>query len=97
MAMKSVFWRGGSRKVVRLIVTTQLKMEDVCTLCNIIEKIWWKKVIKTERGGFGNLFKFQITLAQACKNISTYLCKHPYIAIIKGNEIYDYNFICIMH
>jgi len=96
MVMGGVFWRGESREVVRLIVTTQLEMEDVCILCNIIENFWWKKIIKTERGGFNNFFKFQIALAQSCENISIYLCKHPNIAIVKRSEIYDYNFICIM-
>jgi len=45
-----VSWRGGSQEVIKLISTTQLKMEDVYIIYNVIEIIWWKKVTKIKKG-----------------------------------------------
>ncbi len=40
VVMGGVFWRSGSQEVIKPIITTQLKMEDTCILCNVIKKIW---------------------------------------------------------
>jgi hypothetical protein len=46
-------------------------MEDVCNLCNVIEKKFPKKVTKPKRRRPFGPFKLQMALAQLCKNIST--------------------------
>ncbi len=53
VAMGAMSWRGGSSKVARPIISTRLKMEDVCILCNVIEILWWRKVTKTKKKGGG--------------------------------------------
>ncbi len=54
------------------MATTQLKMEDVCSLCNVIESFCQKKVTKTKKEGRAfSPFKIQMALAQLCKNTST--------------------------
>jgi hypothetical protein len=40
---------GGSREVVRSTAVAQLKMEDACSFCNVIEFFCRKKVTKIER------------------------------------------------
>jgi hypothetical protein len=47
-----VSWRGGSWELVKPTVTIQLKMEEVCILCNVIEILWQNKVTKIERCAF---------------------------------------------
>jgi hypothetical protein len=44
--MGNVSWSGGSREVVK----PKLKMEDVYSLCNVIEFFCQRKVTKIERG-----------------------------------------------
>jgi hypothetical protein len=83
VVMKGVFWWGGSQEVARPITTAWLKMEDSCILCIAIEFFSRKRIIKTKRGRPYNLFKLQITLAQSCKNIWTYLCKHSNISNVE--------------
>ncbi len=60
--MGGVFWRGGSRKVVRPTTTAWLRMEDVYIFCNVIKKIYWKKVTKIEKGGPSSPCKLQMEL-----------------------------------
>jgi hypothetical protein len=56
--MGDVSWKGGSQKVVKLITTTtQLKMADACSLCNVIEFFCLKKITKIEKGGPSSPFK----------------------------------------
>jgi len=38
-----VSWRGGSQEVVKPTTITQIKMEDVCILCNVIEIFYEQK------------------------------------------------------
>jgi hypothetical protein len=61
-------------------------MEDACTLCNVIKKIYQGKVTKIEKGGPSGPFKLQMSLAQLCKNTSTCLCKHPNTSTTKGRN-----------
>jgi len=44
-------WRGGSWEVAKLTTTVQLKMEDSCIICNVIEIFCWRKVTKIEEEG----------------------------------------------
>jgi hypothetical protein len=78
MVMGSAFWKGGSHEVARPIAIIQLKMEDACILCNVIEIFWWKKVTKTKRGGPSGPLKFHMawyncvkTYQFFCLNIQT--------------------------
>jgi hypothetical protein len=62
--MGGVFWKGGSQEVVRPMAIAQLKMEDVCILCNVIKNFYEKKVIKIERWEPSKVLlepKFEIT------------------------------------
>jgi hypothetical protein len=54
------------------MATTQLKMEDGCNLCNVIEFFCQRKVTKTKRERPFGPCKLQMTLAQLCKNSSAY-------------------------
>jgi hypothetical protein len=47
--MGGAFSRGGSWEVARPTATAQLKMEDVCILCNVIEKKFTEKSNKDKR------------------------------------------------
>jgi len=58
-------------------------MEDAYILCNVIETFWWRKVTKVERWGPFAPFKFQMALAQLCKNTLACLCKQPNTSIAK--------------
>jgi hypothetical protein len=49
MVMGGVFWKGGSQEVAKPMAIAQLKMEDTCIFCNVIETFWQRKVIKVER------------------------------------------------
>jgi hypothetical protein len=40
MVMGSVSWKGESWDVAMLSTVAQLKIEDVCILCNVIEFFW---------------------------------------------------------
>jgi hypothetical protein len=84
--MGGVSWRGGSREVVKFMATTQLKMEDACIFCNVIETFWRRKMTKVERWGPFVPFKLQMALAQSCKNTLACLCKQPNITIVKGRN-----------
>ncbi len=86
MEMKGVFERGGSQEIPRPMATTQLKMEDACRLCNVIEFFCQRKIIKTKRGKPSSPLKLQMVLAHLCKNTSTCLCRRPYTPIVKGNN-----------
>jgi hypothetical protein len=61
--MQNLSWGGGSQELTKPTTTTQLKMKDVCSLCNVIECFCWRKIIKIERGGPSSPFKLQMTLA----------------------------------
>jgi hypothetical protein len=63
MEMGDVSWRGGSQEVAKPTTTIQLKMEDSCSLCNVIEIFCQKKVTKTKRNGPFGPFKLQMALA----------------------------------
>jgi hypothetical protein len=67
--MGDVSSRIGSQEVARPIAIASLKMEDACTLCNVIKFFCQGKVTKIERGGPSGLFKLQMSLAQLCKNM----------------------------
>jgi hypothetical protein len=56
--MGGVFWKGGSQELVKPTTTTQLKMEDTCIFCNVIEFFWQKKVTKVKIWRFFSPFKF---------------------------------------
>jgi hypothetical protein len=43
--------------------TTQLKMEDACSLYNVIEFFCQRKVTKTKRKGPSSPFKLEMALA----------------------------------
>jgi len=81
--MGSVSWRGGSREVVKPMVTARFKMEDACILCNVIENFWWKKMTKVERWRPFGPFELQMAFAQPCKNTLICLCKQPNTSIAK--------------
>jgi len=49
--MGGVSWWGGSQDVVKPIATAQLKMEDACNLCNVIECFCQRKLTKTKKKG----------------------------------------------
>ncbi len=53
---------GGSWKVAKPIAIAQLKMEDACILCSVIEIFWQRKVTKIGRGGPFSPLKLQMTL-----------------------------------
>ncbi len=78
--------RDGSREVVRLMAITQLKMEDACSLCNMIEFFCQKKVTKTKRRRPFGPFQLQMALAQLCKNTFACLCRHSNTSITKGKN-----------
>jgi hypothetical protein len=61
--MGGVSWKDGSWKVVKPMAIIRLKMEDDYILCNVIKKIWQKKVIKVEIWGPFVPFKLQMALA----------------------------------
>jgi hypothetical protein len=84
--MGGVSWRGGSQEVIKLTTTTQLKMEDTCILCNVIKTFWHKKMTKVEKWEPFVPFKFQMALAQSCKNTLACLCKQPNTSIAKGRN-----------
>jgi hypothetical protein len=52
----------------------------------MIEIICQRKVTKIERGVPFGPFKFQMALAQLCKNTSIYLCRHLNTSIAKGRN-----------
>jgi len=58
-------------------------MKDACSPYNVIEFFYQKKVTKPKKGRPFGPFKLQMALAQLCKNISTYLCKHQNTSIAK--------------
>jgi hypothetical protein len=60
--MGGVFWRGGSQEVIKPTASAQLKMEDTCILCNVIETFWRRKVTKVEKWGPFVPFKLQMAL-----------------------------------
>jgi hypothetical protein len=66
------------------MTTAQLKMEDVCIFCNVIETFWQRKMTKVERWGPFGTFKLQMALAQSCKNTSACLCKQPNTQLLRG-------------
>ncbi len=84
--MGGAFSRGGSWEVARPTAIAQLKMEDVCNLCNVIEKNLQRKVTKTKGGGLFVPLKFHMALAQLCNNTSTCLSKNPNSSIAKGRK-----------
>jgi hypothetical protein len=43
VSMGGVFQKDASWKVVTLMITIWLKMENVCIFCNVIQIFWWKK------------------------------------------------------
>jgi hypothetical protein len=43
MVMEGVSWRSGSQEVAKPMTTSQLKMEDACIFCNVIEFFLTKK------------------------------------------------------
>jgi hypothetical protein len=49
--MGVVSLKGGSQEVVKLMATTQFKMEDVCNFCNVTENFCLRKVTKTKDEG----------------------------------------------
>jgi len=83
VVMGSMFWKGGSQEITKLTTIAWLKMEDAYILCNVIETFWWRKVTKVESWGPFAPFKFQMALAQLCKNTSTCSCKQPNTLIAK--------------
>jgi hypothetical protein len=69
------------------MATFQLKMEDACSLCNVIEIFCQRKVTKTKRRGPSSPFKLQMALAQLCKNTSICLCRLTNTSTAKGEEL----------
>jgi hypothetical protein len=86
MVIGGVSWRGGSQEVAKLTIIAQVKMEDVCILCNVIKKIWQRKVTKVEKWGPFGPFMFQMALAQSCINTLASLCKQLNTSISKGKN-----------
>ncbi len=68
------------------MTTIQLKMENTYNPCNVIKIVLQRKITKTKRRGPFSLLKFHMALTQSCKNISTYLFKHPNTLIAKGRK-----------
>jgi hypothetical protein len=46
--MGDVFWKGESWKIIKPMITAQLKMKDAYSLYNVIEIFHSQKVTKTE-------------------------------------------------
>jgi hypothetical protein len=66
------------------MITTQLKMEDTCIICNVIETFWWKKMTKVEIWGPSSLFKLQMALAQRVKSHWHVCVSNQIFQLLKG-------------